>query len=557
MSINQNKSWYFLSLVIFSFALRYIYLDRIPSGINGDEVIYPTNAKIIALSGSDITQTWNPLSALVFQTPGKELQAELPYFLHLPFSGLLPLNLLIARLPMALLSVGIIILIYLISSILFDYPTALTAALIASINPFLLHFGRTAYDITPAIFFFLLTLYIFLKAQGKSLYWTVPVQLLSFYSYIGTKILVFPFTLILAGYRFLTSKTKKQLTYLLAPVISGFSISIFYALVITFFSTSDRLTEIGTGSSGLTSYLQGMINRASKAISLEYLFVSGDLFFSSFKSGLFLIPDFFLIVFGILKMQGKFKKQLGLLAAMTGISLLPQILHTPSTDNFAPHIGLAVPFLIIIAAFGARNLFFPVKTILGKTAAAAVIFIYIFFISQWLHYYFFQFPVTSQFDLKTRVVSRYLALTEQAGGKTVVKARSAADFFRKDLFYRDQINESTLPEITLAQKSRHYLIGNASIYDCGDITASGSGTAVVITDSECQNPTTPANTLTVRRLTDGGVNFYISGDNICQNYELKPYPSALTFSDLALEKLSTGDFCRTFISQYPAPVPEQ
>jgi len=46
-----------------------LWLDRIPIGIGGDELTYVFNAKAIFLTGSDISGTWNPMSAFYFPLP--------------------------------------------------------------------------------------------------------------------------------------------------------------------------------------------------------------------------------------------------------------------------------------------------------------------------------------------------------------------------------------------------------------------------------------------------------------------------------------------------------
>jgi len=82
--------------------LRFLWLDKIPVGIGGDELTYVFNAKAIFLTGSDISGTWNPLSAFIFHYPAYTTpQAELPYFLLTPIVGFLQFSLFNARVTFA------------------------------------------------------------------------------------------------------------------------------------------------------------------------------------------------------------------------------------------------------------------------------------------------------------------------------------------------------------------------------------------------------------------------------------------------------------------------
>src|SRR5678810_462193 len=101
---------YFFLALILGASLRLFFLDRIPMGISGDELAYLFTAKIISITGHDITQLWNPLSAFIFQYPPHQLpQAELPYFLSLYYwLPVVPFSLFFSRLPGVLLSIGIV-----------------------------------------------------------------------------------------------------------------------------------------------------------------------------------------------------------------------------------------------------------------------------------------------------------------------------------------------------------------------------------------------------------------------------------------------------------------
>lgn len=148
----MNKLWKLLEkhivliiIVVLASVFRFIHLDKIPAAITGDELLYAITAKSIYLTGHDISGTWNPLSAFAFQYPPGEHQAELPYVIHLPFSGPFPFSLLMSKLPFAFLSIGIVILLYKIAEVLFGTKVAQCTGFIAAINPWLKVMGRTGY----------------------------------------------------------------------------------------------------------------------------------------------------------------------------------------------------------------------------------------------------------------------------------------------------------------------------------------------------------------------------------------------------------------------------
>ena len=86
--------------------LRFLWLDRVPTAITGDELTYILNIKSVALTGTGLRDNWSLLSALFFKYPIGLPQAELPYFILLPAVSFLNLSLLNVRLIYAAISVA-------------------------------------------------------------------------------------------------------------------------------------------------------------------------------------------------------------------------------------------------------------------------------------------------------------------------------------------------------------------------------------------------------------------------------------------------------------------
>src|SRR3989344_5005970 len=90
---------------LFAFLFRYIWLDKIPTAIGGDEIVYTLNAKASFITGHDIFGTWSPVNGLLFQYPKGEAQAELPYILNSFFVGPTDFSLFVSRVPNLIMGV--------------------------------------------------------------------------------------------------------------------------------------------------------------------------------------------------------------------------------------------------------------------------------------------------------------------------------------------------------------------------------------------------------------------------------------------------------------------
>ena len=158
--------WPVILVILLAISLRFIWLDKITNAIGGDEVVYILNSKELFLTGSDIFGMWSPLQGLLFQYPQGETQAELPYILNSLAMGLLPSNLFAAHLTNAISGVFLVFFIFLVVRELLGSKAAVFAALVASINPWFVYIGRTAYEGIPAMLFYFISFYILLLFYG-------------------------------------------------------------------------------------------------------------------------------------------------------------------------------------------------------------------------------------------------------------------------------------------------------------------------------------------------------------------------------------------------------
>ncbi len=232
-------------IIVLAFLLRFIWLNEIPNAIGGDELTYVINAKSMFLTGTDISGTWNPLTGFIFKYPAYTLpQAELPYFLLAPFVGLMGFSLFSVRIIFVLLSVGSVYLVYLIAKALFNKNAGLASAFVMAVNPWSIYMGRTSYESTPAVFFYLLSFYMLLVLKSRKILLAIPVFFLAFYSYVGTKVSFLPFVLGVVFFSYFFVNKKKYLKEYSIVLISCFLLIIIFAFVV--FTTKGQSRVGGT-----------------------------------------------------------------------------------------------------------------------------------------------------------------------------------------------------------------------------------------------------------------------------------------------------------------------
>lgn len=560
-----------VAIVLLAILLRLLWLDRFPVSITGDELFYVLSAKALFLTGQGITGMWSPFSALLFQyQPGSAPQAELSYFLLLPFVGTFPFSLFLVRLPFALLSVGIVYVLYLFTTEISTKKVGLLVAFLAAVNPWLVVMGRTAYEVTPAMFFYFLGGYALLKLRGWKILYTLPIFLLAFYSYIGTKIILFPLLLVLCSYKYFSLKETKDKTPYVVLFGGVFLFLLFYFLSITHTPGSSRLGEIllPTNSSLATRvdelrkstintpllslfinkyslYVSTVSQNFGNIFSFSYLFLHGDSFFGLWQQGLFYLIDSVGIGIGIVALWMKKRREGILLSLLVLISCIPQMIYR-SSENFTPHITMLIPFLLVICAFGIEEVSNFHKKF-GKLLFWGIGVLYVFSVLSFLSVYFLQYPIQGKTDFAVRELANYITVANDSNKNIVVHSTHSEDLFYKYLFYSNNYSKETIATVQKRLKQKTYQIENVTFTDCIksiDITKTKD---IHIVDAICGGTLTATSQLKIVLLTDSGEAFIIYNDTFCSEKGLQPFVSKLTISDFAIEKLSPDVFCKTFI----------
>ena len=163
----MNKTLLILILItVLAFAIRFIGIDKYPSGFNADEAAIGYNAYSIIQTGKDEYGQFLPLS---FKSFG-DYKPGLYFYFAIPFVAILGLNEMAVRLPSVLLGTALVFLVYFLSLQFFkDKKIALITSLFTAINPWAIHFSRGAWESNAATFFITLGVYLFIKGLKNNL----------------------------------------------------------------------------------------------------------------------------------------------------------------------------------------------------------------------------------------------------------------------------------------------------------------------------------------------------------------------------------------------------
>jgi len=562
-----------LIVLIISFVCRFIYLDRVPTGITNDELDYVLNAKSIWLSGSDIGQQWNPLS---FTPPTSTFpMAELPSVILSPFVGPFSLSLLHARWGYALIGVLLTTILYFLAYYLFNSRTiALIVGIAASINPWGIFFSRTALEAPIAVTLFYLFFLLSIQTSKSIQLLSIIPFIIGFFSYIGTKLLSIPIAIIPPFY-LLISKLH-NIRFSLILLITSIIITAFY--VRTNFSnpSRSRMNEIFLPTSSsvadsvnverkntlsspfyylfsnkFSSYANISISKYLNAFSPNTLFLNGDSrsAFSVWDHGYFYLADIAFLFIGICYMFKSHKKQLLLLTSIILISPLPSVASIVGI-SYPLRSSLMFPALICIIGYGIAQSLINIRSkSLLKFCIFTLIFIYSILTLRYFNIYLYRNPIANSegFDFSSRIVSSYL--TRSKTQRTIVLTGSPITLYKHLLFYSNGYQSNNFHQVALNMQNKQFTINNASFEMCEDTNIVESNTTYIVQAFKiCNALFHQKNRLQIAQVSDSGSIYFIYNDILCKDYKPNPYIRIPSFNHFSIDKLSDEIFCKTFIT---------
>lgn len=570
-----------ISLAIFLFItslfIRTVWLDRIPVGIVSDNMIFVLNAKAIFHTGRDVSGLWHPLK--FSSIPDEPAQAELPYTIMAPSVGMFSSPMLAAHIFHAVINSFLVVLLFLIVLQLLGKWPAFLVGLVACFNPWSIYFGRSAYEASLALFFYVAGFYILLKTTGwKKLLAIVPLAF-GFYSYMAYKLTFLPYVFVISYFvwsQIDRRKYTKQYIVLLGICIFIF---LFFVVSVKSQSTSNRLSELTFAPQAsvekqvnterqiaLKNPLANIFsNKASitgkhviakylGAFSPDFLFVSneGTQRFHIYNHGYFYYIDIVFFIFGFYYLFRQKRKLWMLLTSVMLLAPLPTIVSNVET-SYAMRSSLYFAFFYILIGVGIWYALSLVKKkyfFFGVTAIAGLYFV---LIANFLYTYFFIQPVygSEGISFSSRIVARYASLANERKQQITVVSTATKGMYKDFIYYSDLYNKQTAPHFRDAFLNRDYSFENVSFKTCNDIEELEKNISYIFNPGEKCSIFKNVNPLVhVAQISDSGGVYAIYQDAVCSKYNLPKYIHKLTMDDLLVEKLSEKKFCETYIVDY-------
>lgn len=552
---NKKDIFKLVIVLLFGLFIRLLFLDQIPVGINDDELHFVLNAKSFFYSQPI---SLNEISSVIFA----------------PIIGPLPLNLFTARLPYIIISILSLLLLYLIvKKITKNTNLSLLIILIASINPWNIYTARTSFDAPIAIFFFLLTLYLMIKGKKISVILSIITGFLAFNSYIGTKVIYFPFIAISAFYcwKFINQKFGR---YYLLTVLFSLLITINFVISLSHQAVGQRLSELWTPNSPkiaalvnnerreslkptislftnkYTIYFRESFKKYLNNFSPDILFSTGDKTFtgSLWIHGYFYYLDILLIIFGIIFLYKKQRAFLFLILSFILLSPIPEAIRGDSLPAYVFHSSLQYPFFFILIGAG---LFYLFKTKIPKAFKLIFVFLYLLSFLNFLNIYFIKSPVyqSESFVFSHRLINKYISLESQKNKEIYFLTNQPELMFRSFLFYNNLLTRQNfdLIEEKYSQSHDYYIFNNVHFINNKNLLPKDSNFTLIFPISDFSFDD-PGKSLYISRLSDAGKIFAIYNGSTCQNTQLETFTHDIKISDLKIEKMEENYFCSKFIT---------
>lgn len=413
-----------LLIILFAaFLIRIWNIGSVPPGLTPDEAALGYNAYSILKTGRD---EYGKLLPVIFTSFG-DFKPGLYVYSAVPFVGIFGLSEFSVRFPSVLAGVFIVFMIYKIGLHFAGNKLALFAALVSSLNPWLIYFSRGAWEANLSLAITLAAIYFFLKFFEKPKYLPISAFLfsLTLLTYQGAKfstliVLIVLFVLYFTEIKRLIAKMPKifvtsfivGIVFSLPIVLSFFRGQTARLEVFSLFSyprpekeLSQFLSESEINKTSAEYFLfhsetlnfkRAILGRWFNALSADFLFFEGDYenpIHSAPYQGMLLLADMVLIPLGaFFVMKSGRKKFLVFIFLWLVLAPLPAALSRDRVSAVRS-LSTAIP-LMYLAASGMSGLFYNVKNLKLKYLTLGLLGpTYLFSIMYFLDAYFVHLPV--------------------------------------------------------------------------------------------------------------------------------------------------------------------
>jgi len=427
----SKKTKFLLGIILLlSVGLRLYRLGEIPVGHTNDEANYIISAYSVWHTHHDITGKYLPLSFELFNS-----FSPVPVYFIAPFVGILGISPFSARLPFAILGIGFVFLIFLITKKLFNnYFIALATTFVLTVSPWHLQLSKIAYDGTLALFFYTLGTYIFLINKEKgNICWSLPAYLLGFYSYHGTKLFfIFFIPFLILNFREEIVKRRKELLFFslgtLFIILSFLYVSHTQGMTRQRVFLWNNIDEIARRvdqervlssapfqlrvifSNKLLAFFWLIRENYLGAFSLQYLFLSGEAGnnseiygisskYGTFSRGMMHLIELPLLLLGLIFLLSSQKKIRNFILISLLIAPLPSALTID--QSYGMRSVMMLPFLSMIVGCGLYDLSLRLRRLKKRKVLFFYSFVtlfslfYLFLIAEYLYQFYFRYPIYS------------------------------------------------------------------------------------------------------------------------------------------------------------------
>lgn len=570
------------TIIVFTLITRIIFLNKFPIGITHDELNYIISAKSLFINKSFAPGTAPALLPTEMKNYTVTV-AEVPSLILSPLIGNLPMSLFNARMIGAIFNTITGIALYLLSmEITKSKKTALISLLLFAINPWSFLMGRSVFEVNFYLAFMLLGLLVLIKNKEWKIFYSFPLFILGFLSYVGGQVSFLIFITISLIYHYFSNKDNKNYKNIyIAYLFIFIMIFLSYTYLATHNQTSiARGKEIYTPFSQevkdlvdnkrklslkygenifinkATIYLSGFIQKYLTAFSTNTLFIKGETraAFSYQDHGTFYYFEILFILIGTCYLfsfnKRKFTLILGIIATAPITSGLSNI-----EFSYSQRAGLMFPFLIMLSAMGVNYLLGISKNLKIKTLIHILIFIiYTLSFINLLHIYFFRFPVYASdgWFLQDRILSRYITLSKSNNPEKeiVVITNEPKIIFEEYLFFNNLYNKELAPKINKLLEEKNYTIEKITFTDTCPKQINENTTYILYYQNICEFIEEAKNP--VLRIADIKQNqeiYLILNDKLCQPISLNEYYIPQKTNDFDIEDMDRNQFCLKWITK--------
>lgn len=581
-------------ILLLALFLRIYGLNLNPVGLShDDELSEIINAKSLAITGLYAPGRVAGIFTQNDECPGNCVYGELGSYFLIPWMLIFPLDIFWSKIPFVLASVGMVFFAgKLFENLSRNRVVGMLAGLFVAINPWAIHFGRTAYFTTFSYLFYILGAYFFTRSKAfkSNLILGTLASAIGAMFYFGTKPIFPLITLWGIIYNFFLFGIRHLKFTLILLVIVSLLMG-WYFIILSHSYAGRRLNEAGVTDPNLIKREVDEQRRTSLEIPLlrdivinkylvetnlriekylgffspTFLFLksagSTDNYYISSHSYYYLI-DLPFLIFGIMAISTNLRAGIFTLSLIL-LSVIPAAVKTTGDTIYALRTALAYPIMSGVIAWGFyylyRNLS-SAKYLLSRKVNLRRIFIYlvvtgyILSLSYFLIMYWFRTPFDKgigQYHHK-RIMANYIIRLqrENPNKKIIVVTAQPADTFNTYVFYGGLYNtKNEVEKINQVYASQNYQYqGVKFVGSCLDITNDGKDKPVIFIERGTKCDFDQTNTPKIANPRDGGGMYNILNESLCLEFPQHRYPYPRSITDFQVESLNKKDFCQTWIT---------